>query len=358
LRDPSEEPFRAWASYRRKSDVHDFSTSNFLYSPYQLLEARGLRRLMRYMRRYGLRERGERFRLVLPRWRPPIEQIPHRQNRRLIALSAIDHWYRPDVMHRIYGRDDWYAARRAMDPGQLLAWIGLQPSEIREFAERLLSEASFIDPLGDWHEVIRQGRREWWSKLKGDAPIASDQRVAAEILLIFYEDLAERGLADPLPDSEEHKIHHPLDDRVARRQSNLDETLTRFGLSPYPSLVLVLEGDVEALVVPRVMEMLGIPQERSFIDVHNARSVDRDFGLLASYIPRPGLGRELPQGPILLDRPATRFLLTADPEGANMFLNRVSQVRFLPGAPNSDLTCADATLDRGREGPSEAREGS
>jgi hypothetical protein len=78
LHDPSEEAFVSWSRYRRQSEVHPYSTSNFLYSPYQLLNTRGLRRLMRYMRRYGSFETGERFRLVFPKQTPPLERTPHR----------------------------------------------------------------------------------------------------------------------------------------------------------------------------------------------------------------------------------------------------------------------------------------
>lgn len=316
LRDSSEEPFTSRARYRRSSGYHTWATSNFLYSPYQLLSARGLRRLSRFMRRYGSLESGERFKLVLPRWMPPIERLAHRDDRLLIALSAVDHWYRPSVMEVFRGREyaQWRAERQALRPAELLSWIGWSPDEVREHAERLLSSARLEDPLGDWHEVIRLGRPDRWSKLKDSALIANDQRVAAEILLRFYEDLERHGHADLLPPPD-LRYRHPLNDRLGVDRSMLDETLTEFGLSPYPSLVLVVEGDVEMEVVPRVMEMLGIPRERSLIDVHNARSVDRDFGLLVSYVALPGLGRELPQGPILLNRPVTRFLLTTDPEG-------------------------------------------
>jgi hypothetical protein len=150
--------------------------------------------------------------------------------------------------------------------------------------------------------------------LRGAALIANDQRAAAEVLLRFYEDLARLKAAPPLPPPD-RRFYHPLHDRLGVGRSDLDETLTEFGLSPHPSLVLLLEGDVEMEVVPKVMEMFGIPQWRSLIDVHNARSVDREFGLLVSYVAMPGFGEELPQGPIRLNRPLTRFLLTCDAEG-------------------------------------------
>jgi hypothetical protein len=233
-----------------------------------------------------------------------------------MTLSALDHWYRPDVMRSFHGGGygDWLDMKRALRSDELLAWIGISADEVRQQAEGLLLSAGFHDPLGDWHRLIRLGRPAWWAKLRGDALVANDQRVAAEILLLFYEDLVEAGHSEPLARGGS-RIHHPLDDRLGVSRAELDDTLTSFGLSPYPSLVLVLEGEVEMEVIPRVMEMMGIPQDRSFIDLHAARSVDRDFGFLVSYVARPGLGRELPQGGILLNRPVTRFLLTCDPEG-------------------------------------------
>ena len=47
---------------------------------------------------------------------------------------------------------------------------------------------------------MRRAQASAWQGLKGSVLSALDYRIAAEILLLFYEDLAARGQADPLPD--------------------------------------------------------------------------------------------------------------------------------------------------------------
>jgi hypothetical protein len=87
----------------------------------------------------------------------------------------------------------------------------------------------------------------------------------------------------------------------------------KFGLSPQPSLVLIIEGDTEEYFIPKVMELLKISQYPSFIQVFNIKGVDKKFELLARYVGPPQLGNML-KGGILLTRPPTRLLVAVDAE--------------------------------------------
>ena len=53
-----------------------------------------------------------------------------------------------------------------------------------------------------------------------------------------------------------------------------------FDLSPYPAVVLALEGPTEMEIVPLVMEVMGIPLRQSFIRLVDSGSEDRDHGFL------------------------------------------------------------------------------
>jgi hypothetical protein len=75
----------------------------------------------------------------------------------------------------------------------MLAWLGLSAQQVYEAGERLLIAADFMDLLSDWCKLIRFGRRDRWDKLKGEALLALDHRIAGEMLLRFHEDLAARG---------------------------------------------------------------------------------------------------------------------------------------------------------------------
>jgi hypothetical protein len=75
--------------------------------------------------------------------------------------------------------------------------MGLDPTEVLRWAERLIIDAGFHDPLDNWITLIRQTDPDRWEDLKGDALSAVGHRVAAEILLAFYEDLVEAGVRPP-----------------------------------------------------------------------------------------------------------------------------------------------------------------
>ena len=89
---------------------------------------------------------------------------------------------------------------------------------------------------------------------------ALDDRIAAEILLRFYEDLALRGHAEPLPDVTNVMYQHALHDRLSFRRETLDENhRPRHLISPHPRVVLALEGESELCHAPRIRRALEYP---------------------------------------------------------------------------------------------------
>jgi hypothetical protein len=110
-----------------------------------------------------------------------------------------------------------------------------------------------MDPLGSWWDLVRFGRRDRWDKLKGEAVLALDHRVAAEMLLRFHEDLAAAGAA-PIIEPPDRRYADPRHRQIPRDDAGLEQAVTDFGLSPHPSLVLVLEGETEMVLVPRALD--------------------------------------------------------------------------------------------------------
>ncbi len=108
----------------------------------------------------------------------------------------------------------------------------------------------------DLLRLVQPGR---WSRLEGDALVALDFRISAEMLLLFHEHLASRQAIASLAEPSE-RFREPMHDRLKPDRSALDRVLSDFGLSPHPGVVLVVEGDSEMALLPRVLEELGIPQ--------------------------------------------------------------------------------------------------
>ena len=108
--------------------------------------------------------------------------------------------------------------------------------------------------------------------------------------------------------------HTPLSQQgLSARPQSLDATLTDLRLSPFPSLVIGVEGATEYTLVPRVLDLLEIELDRNWISIIDFGGTDRDLSLLARYAGEPVLGRDLGSG-VALERPITRFLILTDAE--------------------------------------------
>ena len=322
--DPRQETFQPWSEYIHQHEYGQAWTRRFLYSPYQLLLIPDLRSIRKHMQSRRTTRKAYIFNRRLIIKLPEDVQSEAiedaiKNDELVFLLSAIETKYLPYIyktitLHRGGEIQSWLKACRAIDPAALLNWVNWEPEQIRKAAEDLLWRADGIDPLSEWVDLVRLCHSEKWKKLKGDALIAMDYRIAAEILLLFYEDLVKVGLAESLePSSQDYRGKY--DDRLRPQDMDLESVLMDYDISPQPSLVLVLEGKTEKLIVPRVMKQLGIPIQSGFIELFNGGGVDQHYALLASYISAPKLGEPVENG-MILKRPPTRFLIAFDPEGA------------------------------------------
>jgi len=322
-RDPRGESFRPWANYARRYDGHTVWRSNFLFSPYQLLLAHRSRSRVERLRwrreRRPFSNLNYSYRLPLSKsLRTEVTKDSEYNDELVMLLTALETKYRPGITGRVTNLrggslNDWAAYDKHFDPVAMLHWLRKTPEEIIDHAKLLLTIADNVDPLRDWISLIRLLRPEKWGLLRGDALIAMDHRIASEILLRFYEDLVAAGRASRL-ESGPMRFRGPYDTRLGTDRYELTQELMDFGISPQPSLLLVLEGQTEMALVPRVMETLGVPTKGELIKVFNSKGIDKKMNLLAEYVATPELGKAIAGG-FLLTRPPTRFLRVVDPEG-------------------------------------------
>jgi hypothetical protein len=119
-----------------------------------------------------------------------------------------------------------------------------------------------------------------------------DYRVAAEILLRTLEDL---GLSDlsARPSRKGRMYESVLDERLQPEPERLDEMLASRGLSPRPAVLLVLEGETEMLLMPRVLaEIYGNPVPPTLVELVDMKTIDRDLDLLVRHEARPQARRQ------------------------------------------------------------------
>jgi hypothetical protein len=239
-----------------------------------------------------------------------------------IVLTALEARYLPKLdaewLHlNNTDEKEWGEYRQAFDPAAMGQLLGYSAEQARKDAEWLLLRAHHLDPLGDsWSRLVRRAPSGKWKDLKNDALLAMDYRIAAEILLLFYEDLADRGQAEPLPDVPRH-AWHPLHERLSYRARTLDQDLMSLGISPHPRVVLAVEGETEQEHVPRVWKELDYPDAPELRRLLVLGGADKDPVKVAALAAAPLVAGKAPsQRPAWdLIKPPTRLLIAIDPEG-------------------------------------------
>ncbi|MEA2494436.1 MAG: hypothetical protein QOJ29_2347 [Thermoleophilaceae bacterium] len=313
LRDPAAEPFMSRDRRRRPLDDTHYLTSEYLYSHHQLIALPAIRPAIPYLSR---NRRGVSDQLD-PMWLQARQTDAAFVRELAVAASALEPVYYPDIVRSLklgpledYTRYEQWRAR--LRPLAILKWLDVKPDWLSATAARLLSQADRIDPLGRWSNLIREADPDRWTLLRHDARSAIDLRIAAEILLRYHDRLVRARRARALQ-QRQGRLRGEFDSRL-KPQGGVDGLLTDFGLSPHPSVVLVIEGHTERMVIPRLMAKFGIRQDRDYIAIENMEGVDRNLAPLVAYLaPRTEPeedGRYL--RPLL---PLTRIVVVTDAEG-------------------------------------------
>jgi len=312
LEDPATRPFRPWAAglKTRWNGIESRRPSVF-YSPYHLIALRIVKAAARQM--VGRRGDDNKITFNLARLHPQEVEALTGGRQMAVLLSALDMHYLPRIMLTAHHADLWQNEDPKFDIHQRLAQLGTSPEDLARVADCLLSQAHFIDPLGDWWDLVRQGHPDTWADLKGDALLALDYRIAAEILLAAVDDLGRTELSTP-PPMTGRMARAVLDDRLSIPPRTVDEELTRRGLSPHPTVLLVLEGETEMLLMPRVITALyERPVPADVVDYALMGTVDRDLDLLVRHVIGLRLGDSY--GDLVrLTRPPTQIIIAVDAE--------------------------------------------
>jgi len=207
--------------------------------------------------------------------------------------------------------EDWGLYAAGFDPAAVALRLGADARDVQSTAEALLSQAHSIDPLGDWYRVIRHGDPKKWTKLKGDARLAMDLRCAAEILLLFAEDLTGTSVDTP-----SRGLWHPLQERLVSPKEQLDDALLELGVSPHTRMTLLVEGETEELLAHRTLARLGLGNYPDVMRILPMRGVGQSKYMrrLAAHLVAPIItGRSGDHYETA--RPVCHVVILADPEG-------------------------------------------
>jgi antitoxin component HigA of HigAB toxin-antitoxin module len=294
--------------------------NGLLYSRFQLLVLPELQSVLNG-RRY--RRRNQQVLSWLPKPNEFVLERAAKLRGIALVLTALEARYLPKLdpewLHLVNTDEgEWRRYRDSFDPVVMAQRLQYPAAQAKQDAEWLLLRASHLDPTGtSWSELMRRAPRTSWKELKNDALLAMDYREAAELLLLFYEDVAERGAADPLPAlPRSGRGWHPWDERLSYRHETLDQNLMELGISPHPRVVLVVEGDTEQVHAPLVWKALGYPDAPELMRPLKLGGVDRSLEKVAALAAAPLVGGEIggPEGWWLI-KPPTHLLVAVDPEG-------------------------------------------
>jgi len=182
--------------------------------------------------------------------------------------------------------------------------------------------------MGCSDRCSRRERPSHSARVRATAGKSTSRTVGSPNLLLFYEDLAARGQADPLPDVPRNGWH-PLAERLSYRDQTLDEDLMHLGISPHPPVVLAIEGETEQIHVPLIWKQLDYPDAPELLRLLMLGGVDRDLEKVAALAAAPLIGQKAPgQNPAwLLIKPPTCLCIAVDPEGQYFAPANVPQTR-------------------------------
>jgi hypothetical protein len=356
LRDPAVEGYSAAWPYQRPDDVDPYEWWNgFVYSSWQVLDLHELRGVIQNADRRYLRDRTMRSTVEVELAWSPRPAIVRRW--RTVALIALANRYLPSITGHasLPGGEDWARwneARFATTPGEILADIAIAPGTLAQLGEDLLMSAHWHDPLKDWVPLLRHANATAWNRLHGSALLAMKQRIAAEVLLRGYDELAAEGSVEPLLDLSGSRVSHPLVDRLnqrAERAEPLETVLSQFGLSPHPRVLLLVEGPSELLHVTRLLAEL-ISGDESLVRVQPLGGDTVNPVLLARYVVSPRLGESHDDG-WMVSGALTALFITADPGGRwGTDGKRTREIQAIRNEIRADVkrqggTIDDATMD-------------
>lgn len=226
------------------------------------------------------------------------------------------------------------------DPAHESAFLSLDPSLLLRQAETLLLSAHSFDPLGKWHWVTRIANRARWNDLRFDALLAQEYRIGAEMILKFLEDEAAQGRATPLA-SPGREWWEPRHDRLEVDQRERAEAVMDFRLSDRPAVYLAVEGETEATIVAKVLDLAGFERLSSWVSVVDLEGVGGDVNLLARAVAVPRLDPDGYHGARVVS-PLTALVVVADPEGK--YRDATSRAAVLQGMKDAVMKSLPKSL--------------
>ena len=191
---------------------------------------------------------------------------PTQTDQRTIQVSSVFDW--DEYCHT------WNAKQTADE-------MGLAPDEIFKMWRHVKSEASRVDPLREWADLLKFVAVSEKTRLRGKALLAYSLENMAAMLASFYEDVFGKPISARFPAQRTVLLPQESPDGTLRE---LEYVTNKYHLNPRPKLILVVEGESETDQIPRLMEYFwGFSPSRVGIEILNLKGIS-NFAALKRFI--------------------------------------------------------------------------
>jgi hypothetical protein len=171
---------------------------------------------------------------------------------------------------------DWHEYCRTWNAKQTAEEMGVAPSEIFTMWRHVKSDASRVDPLREWEDLLKFVAVNEKERLKGKALLAYSWGNMAAMLELFYEDVFGKPISELYPPKRTILLPPEEADGTLRE---LEYITNKYHLNPRPKLILVVEGESEAEQIPRLIEYFwGHSPSKAEIEIINLQGISKFAG--------------------------------------------------------------------------------
>ena len=174
---------------------------------------------------------------------------------------------------------DWEDYVRNWRPTRAERLFDLTPEKLKRAYQAMALAQSSCDPLSKWYQLVQFVAVAEREKLQGAALRAETLRSAAYMLRLLYKDLYEQEL--PHPNEAHATVINWIPELEIRedRRRYLEFVVNRYRLNPQPTLVLLVEGESEIVMIERIFrEYFGASVGTHSIELVNLQGIGSATG--------------------------------------------------------------------------------
>lgn len=172
---------------------------------------------------------------------------------------------------------DWGVYIKDWTPDAVQALFGMDQKASEQIASQAAAEAHMSNPMDAWRDLTQFIAMDRRKQLKGKALYAETLSEMARMHRLFHEIAYGEKLSDPRDRrGSQWRGATSVDDDPYRV---LELVANEYHLNPKPKLVLIVEGETEAAVIPLLFERwFGAPMARFGIQLRNMHGVGNATG--------------------------------------------------------------------------------